>query len=90
MVATVALGMGLDFEHLECVIHINLPKSIENLCKIDIKYVKYGISKKILGVFVLLLMWLLLLWRVVCLDLMGFWFNILFFFFNFSSKKSLF
>lgn len=28
VISTVALGMGLDFENLDCVIHINMPKSV--------------------------------------------------------------
>jgi superfamily II DNA helicase RecQ len=30
IISTVALGMGLDFDNLDCVIHINMTKSVEN------------------------------------------------------------
>lgn len=28
--STTALGMGLDFEHLDCIVHFNMAKSLES------------------------------------------------------------
>jgi superfamily II DNA helicase RecQ len=30
IISTTALGMGLDFEHLDCIVHFNMAKSLES------------------------------------------------------------